>query len=412
MIIYYFPPLGGAGVQRTAKFAKYLAQAGWQVQVITVEPPAFEVQDASLVSEISNEQIIVHRVAYEMPWRKLDQLPGGWRLRALMEKYFLFPDRMSAWFEPALAKAATICAAQPGIPIFTTSAPYTAHLIGRALKQKYKMLWIADFRDEWSENPYLKLPAWLLKRHRSAEREVLLAADAVISVTNNITHGLQSLVPETQTIFRTIPNGFDPEDLQALTEFKFKNTDCFTIAHLGTLNEARMGLIEQVIKGLIHLKESGQIPASKFRLRLVGSGIQKKVGLPTWVEWGEYLPHQEALAIMAASQLLLLAEPNPAAFTGKIFEYLGLGHPILGLVHPASPAAALIDEAEAGWVVGLTDSGALIERTILIVYQAWEEEKTMIKPRSEVVARYNRKHQAAELMTLIEEVSKIDRASK
>ena len=36
MIAYYFPPMGGAGVQRTLKFVKYLPEFGWQPHVLTV----------------------------------------------------------------------------------------------------------------------------------------------------------------------------------------------------------------------------------------------------------------------------------------------------------------------------------------------------------------------------------------
>ncbi len=411
MIAYYFPPLGGAGVQRTTKFAKYLAQAGWQVRVITVEPPVFEVQDASLLDEIKSERIQIYRVAYEIPWRGLDHLPGGWRLRALLEKYLLFPDRMAGWLLPVLQLAEKICLDRPGITVYTTSAPYTAHLIGQALKEKYSITWIADFRDEWSENPYLKLPAWLIKRHQQAEKEVLLAADAVLSVTENITQGLAGMVPEAQTVFRTIPNGFDPDDFKGLVLSDIKNSPCFIIAHLGTLNQARMELIKQLVKEVQQLVESGQISAQKLRISLIGSGGARLPELPEWVEWGDYLPHQAALAVMANSQLLVLAEPNPAAFTGKVFEYLGLGKPILGMVHPASPAASLILEAEAGWVVGLSDSRELIGRVILTTYQAWEEQQRITTPRLEVITRYNRQHQAAQLAALIEEVSVVESKS-
>ena len=39
IITYYWPPAGGAGVQRVLKFAKYLPQFGWQPIILTVENP-------------------------------------------------------------------------------------------------------------------------------------------------------------------------------------------------------------------------------------------------------------------------------------------------------------------------------------------------------------------------------------
>ena len=35
VLAYYFPPVGGAGVQRTLKFVKYLSALGWDAAVIS-----------------------------------------------------------------------------------------------------------------------------------------------------------------------------------------------------------------------------------------------------------------------------------------------------------------------------------------------------------------------------------------
>jgi len=38
ILTYYWPPSGGAGVQRWLKFAKYLPEFGWQPYILTVDP--------------------------------------------------------------------------------------------------------------------------------------------------------------------------------------------------------------------------------------------------------------------------------------------------------------------------------------------------------------------------------------
>jgi len=38
VVTYYWPPSGGAGVQRWLKFSKYLPEAGWQPVILTVDP--------------------------------------------------------------------------------------------------------------------------------------------------------------------------------------------------------------------------------------------------------------------------------------------------------------------------------------------------------------------------------------
>ena len=273
-------------------------------------------------------------------------------------------------------------------------------MIGLALKRRFGSFWVADFRDEWTQNPYLRFPTrFHANRHRQAERQVLAGADLITAVTAKITNGLHDLAPRAQAVFETIPNGYDPADLQGLN---YQQQPYFTLTHIGTLNPARSSLVEPLVKVLKRLVAQGKIPAAELRLQLIGSVNPRYLGCAglDWVVCQDYLPHREALKAMSHSDLLILAESNPAAFTGKIFEYLGLGRPILGLVHPASPAAELIQRAQAGWVVSSDDS-AQLEKIILAIYQGWRSGKAVIKPQATVVSVYNRELQAARLAELI-----------
>jgi glycosyltransferase involved in cell wall biosynthesis len=400
MVAYYFPPLGGAGVQRSAKFAKYLARLGWQIDVISVIPPAFEPLDLTLEPEINHERISVTRVNHREAFRKLDRLPGGWRVRALFQEWLLFPDRMAGWFDPALQAAEAICAQDPNLHVLTTSAPYTAHLIGLELKRKYHTTWTADFRDEWTQNPYLQYPTPLhAAKHKCWEKRVLNGADLVISVTDRITRGLKSLAPDSRAIFETIPNGFDPDDLSGIVPVKHRQ---FTMTHVGTLNENRAKLVNPVLTTVRQLIMSGRIPAGAVKIRLVGPGTFRQFNPADFdfVEVHNYLPHRQAIEMMAGSDWLILAESNPAAFTGKIFEYLGLKRPILGLVHPQSPAAELICQADAGWVVDPADSEEL-DRLIELGFDSWESGVGSVRSKDEVIALYNREDQAKRLADLM-----------
>lgn len=410
MIAYYFPPLGGAGVQRTAKFAKYLARLGWRLEVVSVEPPSFELRDDSGLADVSREFSLmggrILQVKYRESWRNLDRLPGGWRLRSWCQEWLLFPDRMAGWLSPALNAAIRVCEANPDIAVYTTSAPYTAHLIGLQLKQRFNLPWIADFRDEWSQNPYSSFPAKCQRfRHRQAERRVLNGADLVLTVTDKISTGLRELAPRSRALFQVIPNGFDPDDFLGLTP---EPNSYFTITHVGTLNQERGILLQPLIQQLGGLIKTGRLPGGAVKLKLVGQGNYRDINFPesVLVETLPYVSHHEALQIMSGSDLLILAEPNPAAFTGKIFEYLALKRPILGLVHPQSPAAGLIREAKAGWVIGPgndpdTHPIGDISSILLQCYDAKKSDRACCQWKPDVIARYNREKQAKQFEELI-----------
>jgi hypothetical protein len=55
VITYYWPPSGGAGVQRWLKFAKYLPDFGWIPHIYTPENPEAPVLDESLLEDINNQ---------------------------------------------------------------------------------------------------------------------------------------------------------------------------------------------------------------------------------------------------------------------------------------------------------------------------------------------------------------------
>ena len=54
IITYYWPPSGGAGVQRWLKFSKYLPEFGWEPVILTVDPEyaAYPVTDDSLAANM------------------------------------------------------------------------------------------------------------------------------------------------------------------------------------------------------------------------------------------------------------------------------------------------------------------------------------------------------------------------
>ena len=53
IVTYYWPPSGGAGVQRWLKIAKYLPRHGWSPVVYVPEGARYPALDAGLQSDVS-----------------------------------------------------------------------------------------------------------------------------------------------------------------------------------------------------------------------------------------------------------------------------------------------------------------------------------------------------------------------
>ena len=158
MIAYNFPPHGGVGVQRSLKFVKYLPTFGWRPLVIAGDADAGAVQDESLLQQISPTAYIKRVPGFSM--RRFVERTRNAGLKPLGVAANILssvPDGEIFWsFKARNAVDELIRSERPHI-IYTTSAPYSSHLLGLWIKRRYGLPWMADFRDPWSEHIFSTL---------------------------------------------------------------------------------------------------------------------------------------------------------------------------------------------------------------------------------------------------------------
>ena len=77
IITYYWPPSGGAGVQRTLKFAKYLPEFGIEPIIITVDAShaTYPILDHTLEKEVDPSLRVIRTRSFE-PLKILSALKG------------------------------------------------------------------------------------------------------------------------------------------------------------------------------------------------------------------------------------------------------------------------------------------------------------------------------------------------
>jgi hypothetical protein len=171
IITYYWPPSGGAGVQRWLKFAKYLPEYGWEPIILTIDPAyaAYPVTDDSLISEIPStvKVFTTPAVDYFSIYKKdKSRIPtagfANSRENTVKDKIlrfirgnFFIPDPRKGWNGFAFKKACEIIETEGIKHVITTSPPHSTQLIGTKIKRKYpEIKWIADLRDPWTDIYY------------------------------------------------------------------------------------------------------------------------------------------------------------------------------------------------------------------------------------------------------------------
>ena len=368
IITYYWPPAGGPGVQRWLKFARYLPEFGYEPIILTVYPDKAEypIRDLSLAGDIRPEQKVYHTNAagvYEL-YKKITKAKtapySGFvnegtptftqKIARFIRGNFFLPDARRGWNKHAYKKALLLVREHQIHTVVTTGPPMSTHLVGKKLKKRLHLYWVADFRDPWTDIFYYDkmYPTAIAKRiDRRYEKGVLLQADKVITVGHYIRQQLLSKSPGIPPEkIEVISNGFDTKDFQEA----YPKESLFTITYTGTL--ASDYTIDSFMASVKRLKEEGD-----FRLRFVGKmdeaitqRFEKELG--ELLEINSFVPHHEAIAYMKRASLLLLIIPNMPGnqgnITGKLFEYLGSGSPILSLAPPEGDAALIIEKCKAG----------------------------------------------------------------
>lgn len=366
IITYYWPPSGGSGVQRWLKFVKYFRNFGIEPIVLTVAPEfaALPNLDESLEHEIP-AGIEIHKTRAKSPfgfYRKMKKgaIPNSGfagegkasffvNLFRFIRGNFFIPDARIGWNKFALEKARELIHLHAIDTIITSSPPHSTQLIGLQLKKEFKLKWLADLRDPWTEIYYNKLlfrTNWAKRIDYRYEQACLQNADTLIVVSEDIK---QRFGEKRETILEkihVIPNGFDEEDF---SKVQTKNdAEVKYISYVGNLG------LQYPVDGFLETFAEIIKKENNWKLYFVGNchkGIKTivdKLNLTDSVEFVPYVNHSEAIDFMIKARILLLIIPeienNKGILTGKLFEYLATGNPILNIGPKDGDAAAILKE--------------------------------------------------------------------
>jgi glycosyltransferase involved in cell wall biosynthesis len=428
LIAYYLPPAGGPAVQRNLQFVAPLQKTGWQPEILTVREGAFPNRDASLLDAIPGD-VPVHRTAAFDPLALYARLTGGdgmpagalgddegsW-LEALarwIRANLFIPDARIGWWPFAVRRAQSLLATGRFDALLTTGAPHSVHLIGRTLHRSTGVPWVADLHDPWTDISYYdELPHTAAARRLDAhfERSVLQEASAVTTVSPSWAALFAS---KAANRYAVVENGVDLQEFDGLHP---PLADDFVVAHVGKLYASRNPTA--VWDAIAQLRSEGALP--RLRIRCVGTldpavehAVQQR-GLADRVERVGFVPHHEALRIMAASPLLLLViEPFAQAegmITSKLYEYLASERPVLGVGPPGGDADALLRQHDAGEVVGWNDA----ERAYMLLqqhYNAWTRGTPRRGASRADLHEHARPQQAERMAEVLNTVTRLSQSS-
>ena len=396
----YWPPAGGAGVQRPLKLSGHLAELGFDVHVLAPDDPKWLHREEALQAPPG---VIVHRARNlgpraRRPAEELRGLRGLARLGTRAElvlRAALVPDASVVWQATAIPAAIRLVRRLGIEALLTTSPPGSVHLVGAAVKRTTGVRWVADLRDSLVLHAHRRRE---LRGERALARLVARRADAIVAVSGAIAEETKTLRPRARVV--TIGNGADFDDFAGL---EYRRGERLRITHTGSFFGRRdpRPLLDA-------LARSSESVVARFvgDFRSVDREYAERLGVGARLELIPYLPRTEALALQRDSEALLLLIPEAEGrgrgiLSGKVYEYLAAARPILAAVPPDGEAAELVRETGAGTVVAPDDVAGLAAALADLESRWRAGDLGDIELSTDARARISRRARAEELAALL-----------
>jgi glycosyltransferase involved in cell wall biosynthesis len=371
IVTYYYPPRPVIGSVRWAAMGEWLRRKGHEVTVVTsrlAAPPGVDdpwvLRTLDLMAVGSLRKLL-----------RRENVPSSGTIEPVLQPAprwvtdGVVPDEyLLTWVLPALAPVRRVVREREIDCVITTGPPHSTHLLPLMLGRR-RPAWMVDLRDGWRFMPLR--PPWPTRAQdrldAACERVVARSAEQIIGISQPM-----AVDAHTRLAARAawVPNGWDlgfttapePSDSSVLLDHERVN-----VVYTGTLSGPRGRDPRPVFEALRRLATVRPAAAARLRLVLAGKLSAEEERMLSELDLGVSVEHlgvvsrNTALALQReADVLLLLTSPTDASdTTGKLFEYLAAGRPILALAS-GNEAARIVEETRTGTTLDTGDVDGIV----------------------------------------------------
>lgn len=421
LVSYDFPPVGGTGVLRAVKFARYLPQHGIEPIVLTNAHALGRSYDESIAARNELKNVEVVRLGGEI-LRSLHRHKNSdgafpWHATpALAWSTYRYSDVFGLWYQSIRGKLDALAKHHRIDAVLTTIPHPSTGLIGLHLSQSLSLPWVLDVRDSMVGNAErAQLSAvGLIQQYRlkRMERRFMKGANRVLAVSQPIIDRMLARVSDTDpSKFVLLPNGFDPTDFPP-KKVRPPNHK-LRLIYAGTLDPPRTPeVLVSAINRAIYL---GLLDPVRLRLDFYGKYPESATAAIARIDprieryLHGFVPQHLVIAASAAADvavILTVPSSDPSSqevMTGKIFECMGQGQYVLALTD-AEPLRNLIHRSRLGDVTAAGDVGA-VAAVLGALYARWQRDGVILAaPDLNVIREYDRRHQASLLADRLREL--------
>lgn len=364
-LAYYFPPHNSSGCVRTWNIAMYLTRLGWDVTVVTPDPSMWRKVENSEEVLIQLESEGIKRILTNHRWRclvpnhlkcwdeGLGWLAGG-VCRSMARNMKI--DRHIGWVKAAGQACISLSSKDVDI-ILASGAPFTAFRLAKRLADRLDRPYVLDYRDPWTGNPHNIRPSRLASIKEEASLIKGCAAVTIVSpswgVALDRTHSVGAKL-------HVVTNGYDPSEMVSVQPYDFGHC---AFVYAGNFYPPKR-VISPFLAALKLFKENCNESSRNWYFHYYGweeDHVREqadRLGLGDRVVLHGRVAQREVLSAVKGAGLAVVITSiegegtleDKGIVTGKIFEAIGVGTPVL-LIAPRGSDATTTTE-----VTGLVKS--------------------------------------------------------
>ena len=365
---FYFPPSRASGVYRARATANFLAGHGWDVTVFAA--PLSFLRDAVGSVDEKLAETIDPRVRVERPplnqfvWTSDIRRFGRFRrqfpqlAQALYNgTHRVFPEHYHSWGLAAVRRALRMHAKERFDVVVATGNPFAAFAAAHVFHRLTGVPYVVDYRDAWTLDLFKDKPMFPPRHPAWAwERRVLDKASAAVFVNEALRAWHADRYPTDAAKMMIVPNGWDPDVLTS-TGSDHVPSKPLRFGYVGTITTAQpvQEMVDAFRIARAHPALSGAILDLYGHLGFFRAGNvhltqslnvddEGRVGGPeTGVVYRGPVSKTEVAEVYAeADVLVFLAGGAKYVTSGKIFEYMANGKPIVSVHAPGIAAAEVL----------------------------------------------------------------------
>jgi glycosyltransferase involved in cell wall biosynthesis len=352
-LAFYFPPSRASGVYRARATANHFAAAGWDVTVFAA-PLRFLYDVVGSVDEklletvdpgVTVERPSLNLYRWEHDLREMNWFRGT--MPALAKRFYewreekLFPEQYVSWAKSAIARAVR----RPRFDaVLATGNPFAAFAAAWAIGRLTRVPYVLDYRDSWTLDLFADEPAFPPGHPAwTWERRVIGRSAATVFVNDALRSWHAQRYPGAADRMLVVPNGWDP-DLLSLGPIEARNAGPLRFGYLGTVTAKQP--VEAMAAAFDRARTHPDLAGAELNVhghlgffRHSHAGFLRRLGLSEGPDTGIRLrgpvSKTDVSPVYASSDVLVfLAGGGRYVTSGKIFEYMATGLPIVSVHAP------------------------------------------------------------------------------